>query len=497
MTDEFYNNNNQQETENYEGNEQYSEGTATVDNEEPVTDTSNTENYYTVPVEPVNTAYTEDGKNKQKHKGKIAFVVACAILFGVVAGAVTAVTNTGVSKFIGSNVKIKNTESMLTASEQEEKTESAIADITEECMPSIVSITNKGVTEIMTFFGRYSQESTSSGSGIIIGKNDTELLIVTNYHVVADSKELSVIFANQESDDMAEGIDPNSTEAKNILQAQIKGYDSDKDLAVISIKLSEIPADMLSQIKVATIGNSSNIRAGERVIAIGNALGYGTSVTTGIISATRRAVQLESQSGTGETVSNYFIQTDAAINPGNSGGALLNMRGELIGINSVKIAANGVEGMGYAIPISDVESIIGELMVRETREVVDEDSQGFLGITGEDIASQISQTYGISGVFVTSVTKGSAADKAGIKKGYVITKFDGYTVKSISELQNRLTYYKAGETKTITVKVNNGSEYEEKELTITLDNKKKSLAKAEKEGWQDNQQEDKEDREDD
>ena len=429
------------------------------------------EEYYTVPVESVNTVNTEN-KNKHRNKRKIAFVVACAVLFGVIAGAMTAITNSGVSKFISSNIKIDSTESMLTASEEEEKIESAIADITEECMPSIVSITNKGVTEVMTFFGAYSQESISSGSGIIIGKNDSELLIVTNYHVVADSKELSVIFANQESNDMSEGIDIDNPDASNILQAQIKGYDSDKDLAVISIKLSDIPVEMLSQIKVATIGNSDNIRAGERVIAIGNALGYGTSVTTGIISATRREVTLESETSPDGTVSNYFIQTDAAINPGNSGGALLNMRGELIGINSVKIAANGVEGMGYAIPISDVESIIGELMVRQTREVVDEDAQGALGITGQDVSSQITQVYGITGVFVASVTEGSAADKAGIKKGYIITKFDGYTVKTMTELQDRLTYYKEGETTTITVQVSNGSEYEEKELEITLDNKK-------------------------
>ncbi len=430
------------------------------------------EEYYTVPVENVNTVNTEN-KNKHNNKRKIAFVVACAVLFGVIAGAITAVTDIGLSKLIGSNIKINSTESMLTASEEDEKIESAIADITEECMPSIVSITNKGVTEVMTFFGAYSQESISSGSGIIIGKNDSELLIVTNYHVVADSTELSVIFANQESDDMSEGIDIDNPDASNILQAQIKGYDSDKDLAVISIKLSDIPAEMLSQIKVATIGNSDNIRAGERVIAIGNALGYGTSVTTGIISATRREVTLESETSLDGTVSNYFIQTDAAINPGNSGGALLNMRGELIGINSVKIAANGVEGMGYAIPISDVESIIGELMVRQTREVVDEDAQGALGITGQDVSSQITQLYGIpTGVFVASVTEGSAADKAGIKKGYIITKFDGYTVKTITELQERLTYYKEGETTTITVQVSNGSEYEEKELEITLDNKK-------------------------
>ncbi len=227
------------------------------------------------------------------------------------------------------------------------------------------------------------------------------------------------------------------------------------------------------------------LRPGERVIAIGNALGYGKSVTTGIVSATNRDVTLDSQTTAGKTVTNKFIQTDAAINGGNSGGALLNMNGEVIGINSVKIVSSGVEGMGYAIPISDVQSIIDNLMLRETREAVDEDKQGFLGITFEDVDSSIAEAYGMpAGVFVKTVTAGSAAEKAGIKKGFIITAFDGYSVNSGAELQNRLTYYKAGETKKITVQVHGENGYEERELTVTLDSRKKSVEKMQQDQQQ-------------
>ena len=406
-------------------------------------------------------------------------IVLIALVFGIVAGAAWSVTNVTVSKFANSKIKINSTQSYLTKTEDSSDINSPIADIVEECMPSIVSITNKSINEVMTFFGTYSQESTSSGSGIILGKNDTELLIVSNYHVVAGSTELSVLFSDPNNKDESTGIDvDNPQSSTNIFQAKVKGYDSDKDLAVISVKLDDIPADILSHIKVATIGNSSTVRAGERVIAIGNALGYGQSVTTGIISATNRSVTLESQSVSGTTVTNEFIQTDAAINPGNSGGALLNMKGELIGINSVKISANGIEGMGYAIPISDVEEIIGDLMVIETRDVVDEDEQGFLGITGQDISSEVSKAYGMPvGVFVSSVSEGMAADKAGIKKGYIITKFDNHAVRTIAQLQERLTYYKKGETKKITVQVSTEDGYEERELDITLGSKKTDSAK--------------------
>ena len=431
--------------------------------------------------EPVSDEYDVEYYEEEERESRTKWlkIVLIALVFGIVAGAAWSVTNVTVSKFANSKIKINSTQSYLTKTEDSSDINSPIADIVEECMPSIVSITNKSINEVMTFFGTYSQESTSSGSGIILGKNDTELLIVSNYHVVAGSTELSVLFSDPNNKDESTGIDvDNPQSSTNIFQAKVKGYDSDKDLAVISVKLDDIPADILSHIKVATIGNSSTVRAGERVIAIGNALGYGQSVTTGIISATNRSVTLESQSVSGTTVTNEFIQTDAAINPGNSGGALLNMKGELIGINSVKISANGIEGMGYAIPISDVEEIIGDLMVIETRDVVDEDEQGFLGITGQDISSEVSKAYGMPvGVFVSSVSEGMAADRAGIKKGYIITKFDNHAVRTIAQLQERLTYYKKGETKKITVQVSTEDGYEERELDITLGSKKTDSAK--------------------
>lgn len=430
---------------------------------------------------------------KKEHKvlKTVAAVAACAVLFGVIAGGSSAITN----KYINSKIKISSTQNVLTRSDSgnpdSDMSDSLIADIAEECMPSIVSITNKSVTEVMTFFGRYAQENVSSGSGIIIGKNDSELLIVTNYHVIADSQELSVIFSDtnvtagtlteESAEDNGTGVTEDAKDA-DVLKAKVKGYDSDKDLAVISIPLDSISADLMSKIKVATIGDSSTLRPGDGVIAIGNALGYGKSVTTGIVSATNREVTLDSQTAAGQKVTNKFIQTDAAINQGNSGGALLNKKGELIGINSVKIVSSGVEGMGYAIPITDVGSIIDELMIRETREVVDEDKQGFLGITFENVTSEISEAYGMpAGVYVKSVSEGSAADKAGIKKGYIITKFDNYTVKSGAELQNRLSFYKAGEKKTITVQIHGEDGYEEKELTVTLDSKKDGTKKMENE----------------
>lgn len=437
----------------------------------------------------------------KKKKGKLLLkVVALAVVFGIIAGSVTAVTNVGISKIANSRIKIASTQGVLTKSDSG-SADSDIADIVEECMPSVVSITNKSVTEVMTFFGKYAQENVSSGSGIIVGKNDSELLIVTNYHVIADSQELSVVFSDtrtapsengstsasgQDDQQNDSGVTKDSA-AKDVLTAQVKGYDSDKDLAVVSIKLSDISSELMSKIKVATIGDSSLLRPGERVIAIGNALGYGKSVTTGIVSATNRDVTLDSQTTAGKTVTNKFIQTDAAINGGNSGGALLNMNGEVIGINSVKIVSSGVEGMGYAIPISDVQSIIDNLMLRETREAVDEDKQGFLGITFEDVDSSIAEAYGMpAGVFVKTVTAGSAAEKAGIKKGFIITAFDGYSVNSGAELQNRLTYYKAGETKKITVQVHGENGYEERELTVTLDSRKKSVEKMQQDQQQQN-----------
>lgn len=438
--------------------------------------------YYSSPV------YVSSTPEKKSKNGRIiAAIIGGAVLFGVIAGPVISIT----SKFFDDNryvnKLIKTTQDGFRElsdnddreiinkgqnTESENQQNYSIEEIAEICMPSIVSITNKGITEVMTFFGPYAQESTSSGSGIIVGQNEDEILIVTNYHVVAGSQELSVIFSDEEVKFDETASENNHVEKEDILEARVKGYDSDKDLAVISIKTSDVTKDRLDKIKIATIGDSSKVKLGEQVVAIGNALGYGQSVTTGIVSATNRAVTLENQTGYG-TVTNRFIQTDAAINPGNSGGALLNMRGELIGINSVKIASGNVEGIGYAIPISDVESIIGELMNKEIRDEVKEENQGYMGITGENVNESASSAYGMPvGVFVSSVEEGSAAEKAGIKKGYIITKFDTNKVTSIQELQELLRYYSGGETKTVTVQVPNDGGYDEKELEITLGYKK-------------------------
>ncbi len=422
----------------------------------------------------------EKRKKSREFKRKIAFIVAGALIFGAVSGSMFALSNSILTKFANASFKLSSTQNYITKGDNEE-VRSDIADMVEACMPSIVSISSKSVTEVSTFFGVYQKENMGSGSGIIIGKNDAELMIVTNYHVVANSEDLSVMTSDVEiPTDVNEYKE--MLEKEDVLKAKIKGYDADKDLAVISVKLEDISPEHLSKIRVATIGDSSKTRAGEKVIAIGNSLGYGQSVTQGIVSATNRVVSLESQVSQGSVVSNTFIQTDAAINPGNSGGALLNMNGEVIGINSVKIATSGVEGMGYAIPITDVEEIIGELMVRETRDVVDEDKQGFLGVTLKDISSDVAKAYGMpEGVYVDGVSKGSAADKAGIKKGYFITKFDGHTIRTFTQLQERLTYYKAGEKVKAIVNVPSEEGYVEKEIEITLDSKKEREAIMEEE----------------
>ena len=326
-----------------------------------------------------------------------------------------------------------------------------MSDIAESVMPSIVAITNKSVQEVQNYFdmfgrsGGMQQEVESQGSGIIIGKNDEELLIVSNNHVVADADTLSVGFIDNQA-----------------YEAVVKGTDAENDLAVIAVKLSDISEDTMSKIKVATVGDSDSLKVGEQVVAIGNALGYGQSVTTGIVSATNRQVgDSESENG--------FIQTDAAINPGNSGGALLNMRGELIGINSAKLASTEVEGMGYAIPVSTASPIMEDLMNRTTREKVSEDQAAALGISGENVDQSISDAYGIpKGVLVAEVTEGGAAQKAGVKEGSVITKFDGTSVSTIEELKNLLSYYAAGETVDMVVKIADNGEYVEQTISITL-----------------------------
>jgi len=444
------------------------------------------EYYYTTSSQYNRTPDSDSKKKKKKSGGfgKKAVSAAClGLVFGVTAGAVFSVPaymsvkelkqarielskasapTGGTASGTQNSASLSTTTDSLVASNTSHAdgdNGAAIQAIAKNCLPSVVSITNKGVTEVQTFFGTYLQDTEGSGSGIIIGENDTELLIVTNYHVVSGSNELSVVFSYDEDSD-----DP------SIVSAKIKGYDADKDLAVIAVSLDDITDEMRSQIKVATIGNSSELELGQEVVAIGNALGYGQSVTTGIISALNREVTVSDDNG--GSITNKLIQTDAAINPGNSGGALLNMNGELIGINSVKVASSSVEGMGYAIPISDVESIIEELMLKESRDVVSEAAQGTIGIVPIDVTTEVSEAYGLPlGVYISKIYDNSPAQAAGLSKGDIITKFDGQTVKSKNDLITLLTYYRAGETVDVIAMVQGANGYTEKTFTLTLGTK--------------------------
>lgn len=333
-----------------------------------------------------------------------------------------------------------------------------VSDVAEEAMPSVVAITTKSVQEVQDYYSMFGsqyapsqeQEVEGSGSGIIVGKNDDNLLIATNYHVVSGADTVSVTCIDGET-----------------YAATVNGYDEDKDLAVVSVPLSDISDDTMDQIEVATIGSSDDLKVGEQVVAIGNALGYGQSVTTGIVSAKNRKMNDQGIEQDEDSDATNLIQTDAAINPGNSGGALLNMDGEVVGINSAKLASTEVEGMGYAIAISDVTDTLEQLMNETPRDKVD--NHGVLGITGMSVSDEASQYYGVpEGVLVSEVTDGGAADKAGIKEKSIITEFDGKRVRSIDELVSRLEYYEPGEEVEVTLEVADGDSYKEKKVTVTL-----------------------------
>ena len=322
-------------------------------------------------------------------------------------------------------------------------------------MPSIVSITSMSVEEVQSFFGNtWQKQSEGAGTGIIIGENDSELLIVTNNHVVENSDALTVTFNDETS-----------------VAANIKGNDATYDVAVIAVPTESLSSDTLSSLTVATMGDSTKLKVGEPAIAIGNALGYGQSVTTGVISALDRSVAT-TDSRTGETKEDgvNLIQTDAAINEGNSGGALVNVNGEVIGINSAKLIGDSVEGIGYAIPISDVSDLIQGLMNQETKEKVDEDDQGMIGITGISVSDAFSQQIDLpAGVYVTEVTSGGGADKAGMTKGCIITALNGNSVDSMDALQGQLEYYAKGETVTLTLQIpQTNGEYKEQTVDVTL-----------------------------
>ena len=342
-----------------------------------------------------------------------------------------------------------------------------VSEIASEALPSIVSITAKSVQEVQNYFGMYGmygyapqqqeQEVEGSGSGIIVGKNDDELLIATNYHVVEGADTLSVAFTDG-----------------NAVEASVKGFDEERDLAVVSVSLDDVKDDTMDAISIAKIGSSDDLKVGEQVIAIGNALGYGQSVTTGIVSAKNRRMDSDNNTVTDGSDDSSdgvnLIQTDAAINPGNSGGALLNMEGEVVGINSAKLASTEVEGMGYAIAISDVTDILQNLMNETSRDKLDDSEHGVLGIEGSSVSSEAVQMYGIpAGVFVKKVTEGGAADKAGLKANSVITEFNGKTVSSTDQLIEYLSYYEPDEEVELTVQVPHGTSYKEETVKVTLD----------------------------
>ena len=460
----------------YENNQNYPQNRNTAENNNGYQEYyySASQNINTPPVPPVGSNHKKSGRGK-----KALTVVCLGLVFGVTAGAAFSVPVTIANKELkATKLEIQQMQESLNAAGSGKKSLSTTADslnasnalynnnsaanvtaIANNCLPSVVSITNRGVTEVRTMFGTYQQDAESSGSGIIIGENETELLIVTNYHVVSGSSELSVVFSYDEDSD-----DP------SLVSARVKGYEADKDLAVIAVSLDDITDEMRSKIKIATIGDSSNLVLGQEVVAIGNALGYGQSVTTGIISALGRNVTVSDDNG--GSITNKLIQTDAAINPGNSGGALLNMNGELIGINSVKVSSSSVEGMGYAIPISDVQSIIEELMLKETRDVVAEEKQGYLGIKPIDVTNDIYEAYDMPvGVYIYNIYEGSPAEAAGLVKGNIITKFDGQTIKNREALMSLLTYYRAGETVEIVAMVQSAEGYVEKTFQVTLGTK--------------------------
>ena len=388
-------------------------------------------------------------KPKKGYTKKVALVVGAAVLFGAVGGVAMQGTSYLTGKLLGKNTKstVGTTKTVSNAklTTSTSTVTSDVSDIVENTLPSIVSITNMSVQEVQNFFGGTSQqESESAGSGIIISQNDSELLVVTNNHVVEGSDTLTVTFNDG-----------------NSVEAQIKGTDSARDLAVVAVPLDKISDDTMNAIKVATLGDSDSLKVGEPAIAIGNALGYGQSVTTGIVSATGRTI---------DGFDGEYIQTDAAINPGNSGGALLNANGEVIGINSAKINSSAVEGMGFAIPISDASDVIQNLMNKETRSKVSDEERGYLGIKGYDVSEEGAQMYNMpTGVYVKEVMSGGGAEKAGLTKGSIITGFEGSSISGMSSLQEQLQYYKAGEEVTLTVQIpDKNGEYTEKDIKVTL-----------------------------
>ena len=329
-----------------------------------------------------------------------------------------------------------------------------VAVVAYDAMPSLVTISTMSVQEMQSFFGTQKFEAQGAGSGVIVGENDTELLIATNNHVIEDAQEVSVGFIDEE-----------------VVEAKIKGTDRQNDLAIVAVKLEDIPEETMSEIKTAEIGDSDALVLGEQVVAIGNALGVGQSVTSGYVSAFDR--ELDLRDGFNEFVSSGLIQTDAAINSGNSGGALLNMKGEVVGINEAKSAFTSsgvtVDNVGYAIPMSKAMPILEELMDQTTRDKLPEDEQGYLGVSLVEISDEFAQLYGIQqGVGLAEIAEDSPAADAGAMKGHILTEFNGKTVTTVDDVLDEIQYYKSGEEVELTVLRADNGEYKEKKLNVTL-----------------------------
>ena len=395
---------------------------------------------------------TEKKKKQMTLQKKWGMVVAMALVFGLIAGGTMYGVNAAANRLYSQN-HISQTD---TTEASTSESSSGVAQVADNAMPSVVTISTMSVEEMRSFFGGTQQyEVEGAGTGVIIGENDTELLIATNNHVVEGASSLSVGFIDEST-----------------VSAEIKGTDAENDLAVISVKLSDISTDTMNQIKIASIGDSDELQLGEQVVAIGNALGYGQSVTSGYVSALNRDLSLTDESG--NTInSTGLIQTDAAINPGNSGGALLNMNGELIGINEAKSGTTSsgttVDNIGFAIPINKAQESLQNLMNQETREKVSEDQASYIGIQGASVSSDEQEKFSIpAGVVVASVVEDGPAAQAGIQEGDIITELDGRSVSSIEGLQDTLQYYAAGETVDIVVQRADNGSYQEQTLSITL-----------------------------
>lgn len=419
----------------------------------------------------------ENGKKKKVKKAKkpstgkakkVALFIASAAVFGLIAGSVMVGVNAVGNKVLRTNTKSSEVATVTTAdsidSGMSRSSTDGIETMVQNVMPSIVSITNISVQKVRTWFQSYEREVPTAGSGIIIGQDKDTILIVTNNHVIDSTKQLTVAFADETA-----------------VEATVKGADPSVDLAVIEVKTKDMEADTLAKIKVAALGSSDDLKLGQSAIAIGNALGYGQSVTGGYISALNREVDVDGKKMT-------LIQTDAAINPGNSGGALLNLNGEVIGINTVKFVDSQVEGMGYAIPISYAIPIINDLM---NFEVIEESEQGYLGIQGKDVTEEYTQGFNMpEGIYVVKIVENSPADKCGLKAGDIITKFANRAVSSMDTLNNILSNKKAGEEVEMVVQRNNDKgEYEEVTLTVTL-GAKKDMPKTAKTTEEQQQQQD-------